>query len=103
MTRGTAAPARSCWTDAYAWAHCEGYRVDSEAGEHLGSVDRVVWPEDGREADAVLVQSVCGDREIVVPLGSVVEIRPWEERIIVPRPVAELLRRAPRRVPARAL
>ena len=100
---GTTTPARprSCWTDAYAATHCEGYRVDSEAGQHLGSVDRILWSEDGREPEALLVQSVSGDREILVRLRSITEIRPWDERVIVPRAITELLQTVKRKTPPR--
>jgi hypothetical protein len=92
MAVRAASEARSCWTDAYAGAHCEGYRVHSETGEHLGWVDRVEWSEDGREPEALVVESVTGDCEVVVRLGRVVEILPRDERIVVVRAVAELLR-----------
>jgi hypothetical protein len=88
---------RSCWTDAYAGAHCEGYRVHSETGEHLGWVERVEWSDDGREPEALVVESVTGECEVVVHLGHVVEILPGDERIIVARAVAELLRATPGR------
>lgn len=100
---GATSPAslRSCWTDAYAATHCDGYRVESETGQHLGSVDRILWSEDGREPESLLVQSVSGDREIVVRLGSITEIRPWDERVIVPRAITDLLQTGERTTPAR--
>jgi hypothetical protein len=82
---------RSCWTDEYLLAHCEGYWVESESGERLGIVDRVLCDEEGDETEAFVVRSLSGAADMVVPVDQVSELRPWAERIVVCDAVAQAL------------
>jgi ribosomal 30S subunit maturation factor RimM len=82
----------SCWTDEYLIAHCEGYRVDDEHGNRVGVVDSVLWPDEAFEdAEAVVLRQTGRQDEIVIPLGEIRDIDPWDERIVVP---ASTVRRA---------
>jgi hypothetical protein len=82
---------RSCWTDEYLLAHCERYFVEGESGERVGVVDHVLCDEDGIEAEELIVRSLSGAAEIVVPVEQVIELRPCGERIVVSDELAEAL------------
>jgi hypothetical protein len=87
-TMSSTAPAvvcgESCWTEEYLLGHCENYRVDTEAGEHVGIVDRVVWSDDGFEAQALVVGPPRrAGSAIVVPLRCVIELHAKGEWIVV--------------------
>jgi hypothetical protein len=83
-TAPTVVRGESCWTDEYLLAHCENFRVDTEAGEHVGLVDHVMWSDDGFEAQALVVSAACRSRPaIVVPLRYVTELHPEGEWIAV--------------------
>lgn len=82
---------RSCWTDEYLLAHCERYVVESESGERVGIVERVLCDEDGIEAEELVVRSLTGAAELVVPVEEVIELRPSGERIVVSDELAEAL------------
>jgi hypothetical protein len=80
-TAPTVVRGESCWTEEYLLGHCENYRVDTEAGEHVGVVDRVVWSDDGFEA--LIVNPRRAGPAIVVPLRCVIELHPGGEWIVV--------------------
>lgn len=82
---------RSCWTDEYLLAHCERYSVESESGVRVGIVEGVRCDEDGIEAEELVIRSLAGAAEIVVPVEEVIELRPWAERIVVSAAVAAAL------------
>ena len=82
---------QSCWTDEYLLAHCERYLVEGESGERVGVVDRVLCDEGGIEAEELIVRSLSGAAEIVVPVEQVIELRPRGERIVVSDELAEAL------------
>ena len=91
MATSTGFHRRSCWTDEFLLAHCERYLVEGESGERVGFVDRVLCDEDGIEAEELIVRSLSGAAEIVVPVEQVVELRPRGERIVVSDELAEAL------------
>jgi hypothetical protein len=91
MGTSTGFQRRSCWTDEYLLAHCERYVVEGESGERVGIVDRVLCDEDGIEAEELVVRSLTGAAEIVVPVEQVIELRPTGERIVVSDELAEVL------------
>lgn len=82
---------RSCWTDEYLLAHCERYVVEGESGERVGIVERVLCDEDGIEAEELVVRSLTGAAELVVPVEQVIELRSSGERIVVSDELAEAL------------
>lgn len=84
MTTSTDFHQRSCWTDEYLLAHCDNYWVDDESGECVGVVARIRCDEDGIEAEELVVRSLTGAAEIVVPVEQVIELRPGDERIVIP-------------------
>lgn len=73
---------QSCWTDEYLVGHCGNYRVETETGNHVGSVDRVVWSEDGFEPQALLVD-VPHATSVLVPLADVLELHVEGERLVI--------------------
>lgn len=67
----------------YWLGHCEGYRVETVAGQ-LGYVEEVVWAPDDSEPVGLKVratQGTCG--LIVLPVEQIEEIDPLSERIVV--------------------
>ena len=90
MTAATEPDSRSSWTDEYLLAHCEGYWVETEAGERVGIVDRVRCAADGIEAQALVVRGLGGG-EVVVPVELIAELRPSSERVVVPERVTRTL------------
>jgi hypothetical protein len=82
---------RSCWTDEYLLAHCENYWVESESGERVGIVNRVRCDEDAVEADELVIRSLAGAAEIVIPVEQVIELRHWDERIVISDTLAQAL------------
>ena len=77
--------------EEYRLAHCEGYRVDSEAGE-LGLVDEVCGASAGHPDLLVLRTGRFGRRLLLLPAEEVVSVVPCEARIIVRSPVRILAR-----------
>jgi hypothetical protein len=84
---------RSCWTDGYLLAHCDNYWVEDESGERVGIVAHVLCDEDGVEAEELVVRSLTGAAEIVVPVGQVIELRPGDERVVIPTQARALAHR----------
>ena len=70
----------------YWLAHCEGYRVDSDAGQ-LGLVDEVCSTPTGHPDLLVLRAGRFGHRRLLVPAEEVMAVTPREERIVVRSPV----------------
>ena len=91
MATSTGFHRRSCWTDEFLLAHCERYLVEDESGERVGVVDCVLRDENGIEAEELIVRSLSGAAEIVVPVEQVIALRPSGERIVVSDELAEAL------------
>jgi hypothetical protein len=73
-----------CWNTEYLFAHCEGYRVESD-GETLGYVEEVLWSADGSEPLALRV--VGDDGRVTITLGDAVALHPDREAIVVQTPL----------------
>ena len=84
MATATEFHQRSCWTDEYLLAHCDNYWVEDESGACVGVVARVRCDEDGIEAEELVIRSLTGAVEIVVPVEQVIELRPLDQRIVIP-------------------
>jgi hypothetical protein len=54
MSTGALLAERSCWSEAYSLAHCDGYRVVSPDGP-IGFVEEIETGQDGRP-EALLVR-----------------------------------------------
>ena len=82
MTAASSVPA----AQDYRLAHCEGYRVDSNAGE-VGRVEEV-WSALGEHPDLLVLRTGrFGRRRLLLPTEEVLSVLPWEARIVVRSPV----------------
>jgi hypothetical protein len=76
--------------DQHSWlAHCEGYRVDSDAGE-VGHVEEICVAPAGNPDLLVLRTGRFGRRRLLVPAEEVTSVLPREARIVVRSPVRVL-------------
>ena len=72
--------------EEYWLAHCEGYCVDSGAGE-IGLVDEVCSHPPGHPDLLVLRAGRFGRRRLLVPAEEVISVVPREARVLVRSPV----------------
>jgi len=71
----------------YWLSHCEGFFVDSEAGEEIGVVDEIQLEHGrGRAIALVVAHGWFGRRVQTIPVADVRAIVPSEERIVVADP-----------------
>ena len=78
----------------YWLAHCEGYRVDSDAGP-IGLVDEVCSTPAGHPDLLVLRAGRLRRRRLLLPAEEVMAVAPREGRIVVRSPV-RILANVPR-------
>jgi hypothetical protein len=83
MSAPTVESEHRCWNTAYLFAHCEGYRVESDE-ETLGYVEEVVSSTDGSEPLALRVVGDGG--RVMVTLGDAIALHPDGETIVVQSP-----------------
>jgi len=75
------------WMPEYWLCHCEGFKVETRSGDHLGFVEEVVWSSDYSFVDALVVRrGFDSDGKLTLPVENVVSIRPEASLIEVARP-----------------